>query len=68
MPYILRSANALDPAAAYFNPGSIFAWNVAPDESLAPISKWEEVSEAELSAVLSAAPNVSDPAAQQEKE
>ena len=46
--YVLRSKNALDPAAVNFNPESVFAWNVQPDESLAPASSWEEVAENEL--------------------
>ena len=56
--YILHSKDALDPAAASFNGDSIFAWNVEPDLSLAPIEAWQEV--ADLEVALDAAPGVQE--------
>jgi hypothetical protein len=56
MPYVLRSKNAFDVAAANFNPESVFAWNMQVDESLGAV--WEEVEEEDLENVLKAAPGI----------
>jgi hypothetical protein len=62
MHYILRSKNVLDPAAVNFNPESVFAWNVVPDESLAPAASWEVFADQEaLEAALTAAPDINQP-------
>ena len=62
MPYILRSAQALDPQAINFNPASVFAWNVQPDESLAPAASWEFFADQEaLEAALTTAPDINQP-------